>query len=363
MSSSLFRSGFVATPPNGESHENSNASDSSSFTDDPVQVKMEQFEGNKTETARPTIRVREGLQVQENRKRAADNSDDVNSSRKLTKSGLVQQSNELETELNKLRVEIKALNYLCRRKEQEWDQVLRLLKQKEEKLAIAERKQSIARAEANSRQAPMLQQQSAIDKIVSNLKPITPAKPGQVSAPPPVLNSPNMQPPSIVVASSASFSSAPVIMSAAPIVTTPSTTVSTPAAPGNVNVFKITDAKGQQILLLPKPSPIPILPKNPIAPPTGVVVQTSQPQIILKPASNIQPAQPTIQTSTPIITSVQGNINQKKANGTEKKNHPMCNGCNKNVSKFVCAGCSGRWYCSRECQEADWDDHADFCAD
>lgn len=41
----------------------------------------------------------------------------------------------------------------------------------------------------------------------------------------------------------------------------------------------------------------------------------------------------------------------------------MCQGCRKVASKFVCAGCSKRWYCSRQCQVEDWNFHAEDCED
>jgi hypothetical protein len=35
---------------------------------------------------------------------------------------------------------------------------------------------------------------------------------------------------------------------------------------------------------------------------------------------------------------------------SEKGKTPFCQGCKTKKSEFVCAGCSNRWYCSRECQ-------------
>merc|ERR1712223_1403852 len=48
--------------------------------------------------------------------------------------------------------------------------------------------------------------------------------------------------------------------------------------------------------------------------------------------------------------------------GKKEKVTPACQGCNKKKSEFVCAGCNNRWYCSRECQVEDWDEHADDCS-
>ncbi|OXA52632.1 Zinc finger MYND domain-containing protein 10 [Folsomia candida] len=41
---------------------------------------------------------------------------------------------------------------------------------------------------------------------------------------------------------------------------------------------------------------------------------------------------------------------------------PLCQGCHANKAQFVCAGCGNQWYCSRECQVAAWDDHAETCS-
>ncbi|CAO1339910.1 unnamed protein product [Diamesa tonsa] len=40
----------------------------------------------------------------------------------------------------------------------------------------------------------------------------------------------------------------------------------------------------------------------------------------------------------------------------------LCQGCKKNKAGFMCAGCSRQWYCSKECQELAWDDHAEMCS-
>ena len=59
-----------------------------------------------------------------------------------------------------------------------------------------------------------------------------------------------------------------------------------------------------------------------------------------------------------------------KTAAVPKKNTPgpasktavkLCEFCKKKTSQFLCAGCSNRSYCSRTCQERDWDSHADRC--
>ncbi len=48
----------------------------------------------------------------------------------------------------------------------------------------------------------------------------------------------------------------------------------------------------------------------------------------------------------------------KTANSSPAKS---CEYCQIKVSQFLCAGCSNRSYCSRGCQEKDWDLHCDVC--
>jgi hypothetical protein len=55
---------------------------------------------------------------------------------------------DLGLEVSRLKEEVRALQWLARRKEQEWDQTVRLLKQKEEKLLKADRAKMLAGAEA-----------------------------------------------------------------------------------------------------------------------------------------------------------------------------------------------------------------------
>ena len=43
-------------------------------------------------------------------------------------------------------------------------------------------------------------------------------------------------------------------------------------------------------------------------------------------------------------------LGKNNKEGKKEKVTPACQGCNKKKSEFVCAGCSNRWYCSRECQ-------------
>lgn len=55
-------------------------------------------------------------------------------------------SSATETEMKLLKEEVRALTWLARRKEQEWDAIVRLLKQKEERLLRTERQLSLEKS-------------------------------------------------------------------------------------------------------------------------------------------------------------------------------------------------------------------------
>ena len=76
----------------------------------------------------------------------------------------------LENEIKLLREEVRALNWLARRKEQEWDSIVRLLKQKEEKLLRTERQHSLGQSAQNQlvRTVQNFSGQNENDNIMSN---------------------------------------------------------------------------------------------------------------------------------------------------------------------------------------------------
>lgn len=51
---------------------------------------------------------------------------------------------------------------------------------------------------------------------------------------------------------------------------------------------------------------------------------------------------------------------QTKQRG-QKTDGLVCQGCRKKPANFLCAGCNGQWYCSRECQIQAWDIHSEEC--
>ena len=85
--------------------------------------------------------------------------------------------------------------------------------------------------------------------------------------------------------------------------------------------------------------PSPVQPK----PSNGLGANTElQDQKTLSAIKNLQKA------AANVTTTVTAAVNSHKEES--KKNTPNCQGCGKKKSEFVCAGCSNRWYCSRECQ-------------
>ena len=51
---------------------------------------------------------------------------------------------------------------------------------------------------------------------------------------------------------------------------------------------------------------------------------------------------------------------EEQVDGLDEPPH-LCQACNVKDSKFVCASCSKRWYCSRDCQVDDWETHEEYC--
>ncbi|CAG0888200.1 unnamed protein product [Darwinula stevensoni] len=88
---------------------------------------------------------------------------------------------------------------------------------------------------------------------------------------------------------------------------------------------------------------------------------------------------PTPSSSTPRLNSAADSLQNislksllddtRKGKGKEGSNkvgesqpQPKCQGCKRSAAQFVCAGCNRQWYCSRECQVNDWDEHAEVCS-
>merc|ERR1719370_2205458 len=111
------------------------------------------------EVVRPTIRVAKGLVMEQQTTPAptpAVMTNGTNKRKAVTTSVTLPVKKvrpsvmESEVEVKRLEEEVKALQWLARRKEQEWDQVVRLLKQKEERLLRSQRNKAMVLTESEN---------------------------------------------------------------------------------------------------------------------------------------------------------------------------------------------------------------------
>jgi len=240
---------------------------------------------------------------------------------------------ETDAEIFSLEKEIRALQWLARRKEQEWDQAVRLLKQKEEKMMKAQRNKVMIQTEAENLLTKYRQPNTAV-----------------------VLNHP-MQ---------------PVIVPQQQVLILPTNQTVTPTSrliqpkPTTLVSKPILTSPGPAAVIRSSKSPSPAAVQRPVI--TAATTQPSRPSSNASASSGVETTETKFST---VLEKASKNL-QKASGGTisasnagkkeEKKNTPVCQGCGKKKSEFVCAGCSNRWYCSRECQVEDWDEHADDCS-
>ena len=258
------------------------------------------------EIVRPTIRVAKGLVMEQqatpapavvitngsNKRKAVATA--VTLPVKKVRPSVV----ESEMEVKRLEEEVKALQWLARRKEQEWDQVVRLLKQKEERLLRSQRNKGMALTET--------------EHMVSRMQPVV---------------VPQQQ----------------VLL------------LSTQGGGGRGGTTATRH-------IAPKPSPAPTLVVKPRPSPIKVTKPTISPAMMVteKPVADKDKEESKFsavleKASRNLAKATKGKEEELgsgkgKEGGKKEKVTPACQGCSKKKSEFVCAGCSNRWYCSRECQ-------------
>lgn len=308
---------------------------------------------------------------------------------------------EAEADVKRLAEEVRALQWLARRKEQEWDQVVRLLKQKEEKLLVAERVKVVAAAE-----------ESQIPKIIHKVLP-----PRAAATAAPLMG--NLLNGSEVAAKLPAAAAA-----AGTIILNQQTgAVLTSAAGAGRRILipagQITQAQLQAMKSSGKINANQFQSisqgKTVLAAPAATTTSSDQQRPITSgPMSSnfakIAPKPPNVGVPGPKIVTVQGSVTVKKApsaaaagvrsvlvsglgNGgsvltkpaqirdsltsqvrpeeqeergkitMSSSSIPLCGLCRERKSKFVCSYCKEKWYCSRKCQLDDWDAHEDECAD
>ena len=268
------------------------------------------------EPSRPSIRVAKGLTKEPSMGiLAAHLTGTAGVKRKQSSSGLATgngvtgfplkkqrpNSQENEQEILSLEKDIKALQWLARKKEQEWDQIIRLLKQKEEKMLKAQRTKVMIEVEA--------------EHLVSKF---------QTSSSPVVLQSP-LQP---VIVPQQQVLLLPTSKPSQP--TTTPTRLIQPKPSGASLVAQARTAVSKS----PSPSKVTGTTTN-----GSVDHETKFSSVMERASKSVQRA------------SVSPSVEKENGKKEEKKSvTPMCQGCGQKKSEFVCAGCSARWYCSRECQ-------------
>ena len=206
-----------------------------------------------------------------------------------------------EPDIERLRKEIDSLKWLAKRKQQEWDKVLSLLKLKERSLIQLERKQNLVqkvgqdfldRIEASP--VPQQQQQPATSLI---LTPVTPAQ-----------------------------------QTVNGLISNPTTVVAPP-----VVVNKVLQLSAQPLVAHTSAGQKPIILAR--APQNGTILR-------------FNPAQP---QATPTIVST-------KSLSVSPGPSLLCGFCKTKPGDFLCSKCNQIRYCSPSCQKNDWVTHSLICA-
>ena len=282
---------------------------------------------------------------------------------------------QLEEEARVLKEEVAALKWLAKRKEQEWNSILGLLKKKEETWLKVKRQaeltmndsgfqkiKALAGVKSTNDPTPSQVHKAVTTNIINNANTSTVVQPMQT------LNAAN---PVVNVTSSVSSSDAAQRKVLIPV-SQPLTpqTIQALSTQGLIKSSGMTP-DGKRIIVVKKsaglPSggpvvsggPIKILPKSSGGQPLNVVSN------IMNNASNqIHPIVIGSSGATKVVTAnpktVVTPVTNKSA-AAPVKAVKLCAQCKTKPSKFECGGCSSIWYCSRECQEMNWDTHENEC--
>ena len=192
--------------------------------------------------------------------------------------------------------------------------------------------------------------QAEAEHLLSKHKPVTTSAASQ--------QQPLTSPAQMVLPGTATL--APVIVPQQQVLILPSSvTMSSPLNTVNTNTARLIQPK--PVTVKPVTS-APIVTNlatktNVISSASGVNLRSKSPGAAQKQTNGAHSEQSPDQKITTTAERAAKNL-QKAASGAisaspkeeVKKSTPDCQGCGKKKSEFVCAGCSNRWYCSRECQ-------------
>ncbi len=282
----------------------------------------------------------------------------------------------LQRDSARLQEEVLALRWLSQRKEREWERAVRLLKRKEAELALTDKKRKMAGTEAA--------------EVETTRIPTLP-----VSSP-----STAVAAASNGIAAGASAPKRAIIINAK----TASSLLNLRQGAGGGGISLAgSQAAGQRLYFKPNSGGQPILlPATAAAALGGQATQGTRAIVLQKPgqeprqvrvvqatqsqlAGNSSSALPVrivsassssttpitatasasssapAAASTKVTLATQAQLDQQLMEQRRERNKPKCQKCCKEQARFVCSQCSKRWYCSRDCQIADWDEHGDEC--
>jgi len=274
----------------------------------------------------------------------------------------------LEKEATTLKEEVAALKWLAKRKEQEWNNIIELLKKKEETWLKVKRQAELAATDkAFQKFSTIIPNAGAMVGSLSTATGTTSsASGGSFSSP--VM--PDPPPPIQIFRSTASNKTS--VSTSNPVITLASANaagtgnqprkvlrpVSQPLTPQAIQQLQSQGllksggltADGKRIIIMKKPA-------------TGT---TLTPKIQSVSSGNTPPttfvmAPRTASTSTVTKVVMANSSSAMPISATGQKKNPTCQECKTKPSKFECAGCSKMWYCSKDCQEKNWPKHEKEC--
>jgi len=272
----------------------------------------------------------------------------------------------LEKEATTLKEEVAALKWLAKRKEQEWNNIIELLKKKEETWLKVKRQAELAATDkAFQKFSTVIPNAGMAMGPLSNAVTGTSTASSGGSFSSPVM--PDPPPPIQIFRSTASNKTS--VSSSAPVITLASAAgtgnqprkvlrpVSQPLTPQAIQQLQSQGllksggmtADGKRIIIMKKP-----------------VTGTTMTQKIQSVSSGNTPttfvmAARTASTSTVTKVVMANSSSAMPISATGQKKNPTCQECKTKPSKFECAGCSKMWYCSKDCQEKNWPKHEKEC--
>lgn len=258
---------------------------------------------------------------------------------------------KLETEANTLKDEIAALKWLAKRKEQEWNRIIELLKKKEASWLKVKRHAELAMTDNGFQKVKsVVQPNNSSSSIDTSHRMPSPPPPIQIARPTssrPLISTVNSTtgqqgPRKVLVPVSQSLSTA---------------TLQSLSSQGLLKSGGMTP-DGKRIIVVKKvagsipgqPGQLRFISSN-----GQLLTGTSASPTVVMSSSMGAPKTVASSNTAKVVFSNTG------ATGGVVKKATLCQECKVKPPKFECSGCSKIWYCSKECQEKNWDIHENEC--